>query len=129
MASIFRPQVFTLMLTAFAMVIILGVGGMALLFGLAVVGARDSARNNMSNGFSYWGAPAELGRYYARTGSWEGVEQEFTLLDARRHDGDVLLLDASGTLVGLVARAHEPAACRCRQREFRTACRPIYARS
>jgi two-component system OmpR family sensor kinase/two-component system sensor histidine kinase BaeS len=114
-----RPRVFTMMLTAFALVIVLGVGGMALLFGLAVAGAREAANPNMDGDFGYWSAPRDLGRYYARHGSWEGVEPEFMLFKDWHTDGDVLLLDADGQIVASSDDAWQVRAIpyrRCRSR-------------
>jgi two-component system OmpR family sensor kinase/two-component system sensor histidine kinase BaeS len=96
------------MLTAFALVIVLGVGGMALLFGLAVAGARDTSSAGMGDNFSYWSAPRELERYYERNGSWVGVQREFVLLDERYHNGDVLLFDTAGTIVASSHGTHSP---------------------
>jgi two-component system OmpR family sensor kinase/two-component system sensor histidine kinase BaeS len=72
------------MLTAFALVIVLGVGGMLVFFGLAVasfekrsdswgmvpqMAARDEAR--------------QLAKFYARRGSWDGVEESFSSFERR----------------------------------------------
>jgi signal transduction histidine kinase len=98
-----RPRIFTLMLLAFALVIVLGVGGVTSFFWLAVV--------SFERGRESWGPPPEyyawsearrLAAYYERSGSWAGVEPNFA--DIERHLQDVelqgiALVDASGRLV------------------------------
>jgi signal transduction histidine kinase len=91
------------MLLAFALVIVLGVGGVTSIFWLAVM--------SFERGSEGWGPPPEyyawsearrLAAVYERSGSWAGVEPNFA--DIERHLQDVelqgiALVDASGRLV------------------------------
>jgi two-component system OmpR family sensor kinase/two-component system sensor histidine kinase BaeS len=98
-----RPRIFTLMLLAFALVIVLGIGGTVSIFWLAVL--------SFERGHGGWGPPPEfyarveaerLAELYARRGSWEGVEPRFAELERRMGDGDyraVALLDREGRVV------------------------------
>ncbi|HMQ31625.1 MAG TPA: ATP-binding protein [Chloroflexaceae bacterium] len=97
-----RPRIFSLMLTAFALVIVLGIGGMLSIFALAVLSFQRG---------DGWGPPPmvaaqaearQLAEFYDRRGSWAGVEQPFAAIE-RGHRGErwraVTLLDAEGRVV------------------------------
>lgn len=98
-----RPRIFTLMLLAFALVIILGVGGMTSFFWLAAL--------SFERGREVWGPPPEfyarsearrLANYYERRGSWAGVEPNFAEIERHLRDGElqgIALVDAKGRLV------------------------------
>lgn len=90
------------MLTAFALVIVLGVGGMLSVFWLAVLSFQRAER---------WGPPPivaahaearQLAEFYERRGSWAGVDQPFEEIE-RELRGErwraVTLLDAQGRVV------------------------------
>jgi signal transduction histidine kinase len=98
-----RLRIFSLMLAAFGLVIVLGVGGMLGFFGLAVL--------SFQRGSEGWGPPAELAarnearqlaEYYRRTGSWAGVEPRFAELQQQLRDrqgASIALVDAQGQIV------------------------------
>jgi signal transduction histidine kinase len=98
-----RPRIFSLMLVAFALVIVLGVGGTMAIFWVAVI--------SFERGHDGWGPPAEfyaraearrLADQYERSGSWDGVEPRFEQIERRlRDDGvrGVALVDAGGRVV------------------------------
>lgn len=98
-----RLRIFSLMLAAFGLVIVLGVGGMLSFFGLAVA--------SFQRGSAGWGPPAEfaarnearqLAEYYQRTGSWAGVEPRFAELEQQLRDrrgASIALVDAQGQIV------------------------------
>lgn len=79
-----RPRIFSLMLTAFALVIVLGIGGMISFFGLAVANVQEQRWQN-------WPAESVLQRsvtdelidYYTTHGSWNDLPQ--ALGDMREH--------------------------------------------
>lgn len=72
-----RPRLFSLMLTAFALVIVLGIGGMFGFFTLAVADFRS--QRNWETAVALAEQPAKaaerLAEYYAGHGSWSGVGQ------------------------------------------------------
>ncbi len=97
-----RPRIFSLMLTAFALVIVLGIGGMLSFFWLAVLSFQRAER---------WGPPPvlaahaearQLAEFYDRSGSWAGVDQPFAVIE-RELRGErwraVTLVDAEGRVV------------------------------
>jgi signal transduction histidine kinase len=107
-----RLRIFSLMLAAFGLVIVLGVGGMLAFFGLAVA--------SFQRGSERWSPPIELAarseasrlaEYYRRNGSWVGVEPRFDELKrllGDRHGASVGLLDAQGQTVVSSAAATRP---------------------
>ncbi len=73
-----RPRIFSLMLTAFAMVIVLGIGGMIGFFGLAVADFRAhelSMRARPEEIEVQQAMASSLAEYYALHGSWQGIRQ------------------------------------------------------
>ncbi|WP_254151059.1 sensor histidine kinase [Candidatus Chloroploca mongolica] len=98
-----NPRIFSLMLTAFGLVIVLGIGGMLLFFWVAVL--------SFQRGHDDWGAPPEfvargeaarLAQVYRREGSWEGVEPRFDVIERQLRDDrwqSITLLDADGQVV------------------------------
>jgi signal transduction histidine kinase len=96
-----RPRIFTLMLTAFALVIVLGIGGMALFFGIAV----SSFNRAQAPGTVLMHAQMEarrLGELYSRNDSWnnaapylETIVAELPLSSGQR----AVVLDDRGTIV------------------------------
>ncbi|NCC35200.1 MAG: hypothetical protein EOM24_24790, partial [Chloroflexia bacterium] len=98
-----NPRIFSLMLTAFGLVIVLGIGGMLLFFWVAVL--------SFQRGHDDWGAPPEfvargeaarLAQVYRREGSWEGVEPRFDVIERQLRDDrwqSITLLDADGQIV------------------------------
>jgi two-component system OmpR family sensor kinase/two-component system sensor histidine kinase BaeS len=79
-----RPRIFSLMLTAFALVIVLGVGGMLGFFWLAVATfeSRSSGLGMMPQ-MEARDEVRQLASFYARRGSWDGVEESFRAFDRR----------------------------------------------
>ncbi len=95
------PRLFNLMLTAFALVIVLGVSGMALSFWLVM---RWSEPNQVRWFHAEMAARQEASRlaaYYQQTGSWRRVEQQLGPLNQRIGDiaANVALLDDRGRVV------------------------------
>lgn len=98
-----RPRIFSLMLTAFALVIVLGIGGMSLFFWIAVTSfERDRSQWPGSEMVLAQVQARQLADYYAREGSWRGVEDRFS----RFSDGldreiwrQVVLRDVRGEVV------------------------------
>ncbi|MCS6881755.1 MAG: ATP-binding protein [Oscillochloridaceae bacterium] len=100
-----RPRIFSLMLTAFTLVIVLGVGGMLLLFWLT--GQNDQRAR------TEWGVRSEvltraearrLARLYERNGAWTGVDIRLRALERELRPANlesVALLDAQGRVVTL----------------------------
>jgi len=97
-----HPRIFSLMLLAFALVIILGIGGMTTFFWLAVI--------SFERGHGDWRPPPEfyartqsqqLAELYERDRSWANLEPRFAELE-RELPKDVqalALLDADGRVV------------------------------
>ncbi|NTV65820.1 MAG: HAMP domain-containing protein, partial [Oscillochloris sp.] len=91
-----RPRIFILMLIAFALVIILGVGGMVAFFGLTVasIESRSTSAGILSQS-SVRAEARDLAGYYRRHDSWDGVNAQFSELE-----GDLnLSADQTATLV------------------------------
>ncbi len=98
-----RPRIFSLMLTAFTLVIVLGVGGMLLLFWLA---GQNDQRSQVE-----WGPRPEvlaraearrLARLYQRNGTWTGVDLRLRAIERELRAANlqsVALLDAQGRVV------------------------------
>ncbi len=98
-----RPRIFSLMLTAFTLVIVLGVGGMLLLFWLA---GQNDQRSQVE-----WGPRPEvlaraearrLARLYQRNGTWTGVDLRLRAIERELRTANlqsVALLDAQGRVV------------------------------
>ncbi|MDQ2808168.1 MAG: HAMP domain-containing protein, partial [Chloroflexota bacterium] len=102
-----RPRgLFGLMLRAFVLMIVLGVGGMGSFFALAVAGpghfsaqtGLDSYRQGME-----FGAQGALTRYYGQKGTWQGVAGDGTVRQRLAGLGEVgrtyTLLDPVGTVI------------------------------
>jgi len=102
-----RPRgLFGLMLRAFVLMIVLGVGGMGGFFALAVAGpghfsaqtGLDSYRQGME-----FGAENALNRYYLQRGTWQGVVGDSTVTERLATLGEVgrtyTLLDPAGTVI------------------------------
>ncbi|MFV9505183.1 MAG: ATP-binding protein [Oscillochloridaceae bacterium umkhey_bin13] len=99
-----RPRIFSLMLLAFGGVIVLSIGGMLGVFGLAVVNVQRGQQES-------WGPPPivaaraearRLGDDYRRRGSWQGVEPRFGQLEGPQASSrweSVALLDREGRVV------------------------------
>ncbi len=105
-----RPRIFSLMLTAFTLVIVLGVGGMLLLFWLA--------GQNEQRARAEWGLRPEvlartearrLARLYERNGSWNGVDIRLRAIERELQSANlesVALLDAQGRVVTMRSASH-----------------------
>jgi two-component system OmpR family sensor kinase/two-component system sensor histidine kinase BaeS len=98
-----RPRIFSLMLTAFALVIVLGVGGMLLFFGIAVTSFnRASAQTPAMELVHAQREARRLGDLYSRSGSWADAEQYLAALaaDMELQAGQrAAVLDARGNVV------------------------------
>jgi len=97
-----RPRIFSLMLLAFALVIILGIGGMTTFFWLAVI--------SFERGHGDWSPPPEfyartqsqqLAELYERDRSWANLEPRFAELERELPKGvqALGLLDADGRVL------------------------------
>jgi two-component system OmpR family sensor kinase/two-component system sensor histidine kinase BaeS len=87
------------MLTAFALVIILGIGGMFSFFWLAASSFR-SDNSEWSMMMSPWMVTRRLEEYYQKSDSWQGVQEEFVMLYwGDEWQGEVVLLDPTGFVV------------------------------
>jgi two-component system OmpR family sensor kinase/two-component system sensor histidine kinase BaeS len=73
-----RPRIFSLMLTAFALVIVLGVGGMLAFFWLAVATVERGGGWGMMAQARVRDEARQLGDFYGRRGSWDGVDAGFS---------------------------------------------------
>ncbi|MFQ3662743.1 MAG: HAMP domain-containing protein [Chloroflexaceae bacterium] len=98
-----RPRIFSLMLTAFTLVIVLGVGGMLLLFWLA---GQDDRRGQVEQGprpeVLARAEARRLARLYQRNGSWTGVDLRLRAIERELRTANlqsVALLDAQGRVV------------------------------
>ncbi len=102
-----RPRgLFGLMLRAFVLMIVLGVGGMGGFFALAVAGpghftpqtGLDSYRQGME-----FGAEGALSRYYLQHGTWQGAVGDAGVTERLATLGDVglayTLIDPIGTVI------------------------------
>ncbi len=91
------------MLTAFALVIVLGVGGMLLFFGIAV--SSFNRERTQAPGMELMHAQVEarrLGEFYSRNGSWADVDQYVASVVTELNmepDQRVAVLDSRGTVV------------------------------
>jgi two-component system OmpR family sensor kinase/two-component system sensor histidine kinase BaeS len=98
-----RPRIFSLMLTAFALVIVLGIGGMLLFFGIAVTSFnRASAQTPAMELVRAQREARRLGELYSRSGSWADAEQYLAALaaDMELKAGQrAAVLDARGNVV------------------------------
>lgn len=101
-----KPRLFVVMLLAFALVIVLGIGGMVGFFGLSVaVGMRQQAQDTQVASVDLAATEARYVRvlqdYYAERGSWDGVRQ--ALRNSDLNAGPVILgytvVDESGKIV------------------------------
>jgi two-component system OmpR family sensor kinase/two-component system sensor histidine kinase BaeS len=95
-----QPRLFNLMLTAFALVIVLGVGGMFGFFWLAANSFNNRpGMNEMMGGPTL--AARQLASYYERNRSWDGIERQFERIVARgpRRTSALVLVDPTGTII------------------------------
>jgi two-component system OmpR family sensor kinase/two-component system sensor histidine kinase BaeS len=109
-----RPRIFSLMLTAFAMVIVLGVGGMSGFFWLAVANFehRSAAWVSEELALAQSGA-ARLGAHYVERGSWRGVEEPFAAIQSElgsRSATTLTLIDTRGRVLASSGAMLAPAA-------------------
>lgn len=95
------PRLFNLMLTAFALVIVLGISGMVLSFWLVMGQANPGERRWMEAEMAARARATELAAYYRQTGSWRDVERQMGPLPQGFGDikGSTWLLDANGRIV------------------------------
>jgi signal transduction histidine kinase len=97
--SMIKPRLFTLMLTAFALVIILGIGGMFSFFWLAASSFR-SENSEWSMMTNPWMLTRRLEDYYERANSWQGVDEQLVAFyKADQWQGEFVLIDAQGLVV------------------------------
>jgi two-component system OmpR family sensor kinase/two-component system sensor histidine kinase BaeS len=98
-----RPRIFTLMLLAFALVIVLGIGGMTSFFWIAAASVERRSAEWTSQELALARSAAErLGAYYAERGSWAGVASRFAAVEREldaRFDVTLTLTDAAGNVV------------------------------
>ncbi|NNJ10769.1 HAMP domain-containing protein [Chloroflexales bacterium ZM16-3] len=98
-----RPRIFILMLTAFALVIILGVGGMLGFFGLAVANFESRTGEwSMKAQMTARDEVRQIEAFYGRRGSWDGVGEWFSTIERRRDLSDwqaVTLVDDHGRVL------------------------------
>lgn len=95
------PRLFNLMLTAFALVIVLGISGMVISFWLVTRWNDPAQIRWMEAEMSARNQALQLAAYYRQTGSWRGVERQLGPLPQRFGEikGAVSLLDTSGRVV------------------------------
>ncbi|MCS6888925.1 MAG: ATP-binding protein [Chloroflexus sp.] len=95
------PRIFNLMLTAFALVIVLGISGMVISFWLVTRWSDPAQIRWMEAEMAAREQAARLASYYQQTGSWRGVERQLGPLPQGFGDieGTVSLLDANGRVV------------------------------
>ena len=111
----FRPRLFSLMLAAFALVIVLGIGGMVGFFGLAVSGLWRFGQSTVAvkdvTTLEQESAAA-LARYYTEHGSWEGVRRQIDQQDADFSPNWIsyVLVDADGNAVASSQSGPRPGA-------------------
>jgi signal transduction histidine kinase len=105
-----RPRIFNLMLTAFALVIILGIGGMVLAFWLVVRQSDPEQLRWMEAERAARAEVARLAAYYQQTGSWRQVERRLGPLPQTFGGikGTASLLDERGRVVAGRRRLLEP---------------------
>ncbi len=98
-----RPRIFSLMLTAFGLVIVLGVGGMLTVFWLVTQSAQRSPERWQARPEVFARAEARrLAQLYERNGSWANVESSFGPIERELRAANlqsVALLDAEGRVV------------------------------
>jgi two-component system OmpR family sensor kinase/two-component system sensor histidine kinase BaeS len=99
-----RPRLFTLLLLAFTLVIVLGVGGMAGFFSLAQASFGPGAAVHVDPYLAALRSVSArtLADYYAAHGSWDGVETRLAMLNDPATGGEAVsytLLDAGGQVV------------------------------
>ncbi len=98
-----RPRIFSLMLTAFTLVIVLGVGGMLLLFWMAGQNEqRAQAEWRLRPEVLARAEARRLARLYERNGSWNGVDIRLRAIERELRSANlesVALLDAQGRMV------------------------------
>jgi two-component system OmpR family sensor kinase/two-component system sensor histidine kinase BaeS len=98
-----RPRIFSLMLTAFTLVIVLGVGGMLLLFWMAGQNEqRAQAEGRLRPEVLARAEARRLARHYERNGSWNGVDIRLRAIERELRSANlesVALLDAQGRMV------------------------------
>ncbi len=98
-----RPRIFSLMLTAFGLVIVLGIGGMLSFFWLAVVTFQKGRTDERPLNQVVVRAEAQrLAAFYAQRDSWAGVEPSFDEFERGLRTErwqSVTLVDAEGRVV------------------------------
>lgn len=108
------PRIFNLMLTAFALVIVLGISGMVASFWIVTRWNEPEQIRWMEADIAARDLAMQLAAYYQRTGSWHKVEQRLGPLPQGFGgiDGAVSLLDTNGRVVAgqrrpLIVRGNE----------------------
>ncbi|WP_299756056.1 ATP-binding protein [uncultured Chloroflexus sp.] len=108
------PRIFNLMLTAFALVIVLGISGMVASFWIVTRWNEPEQIRWMEADIAARDLAMQLAAYYQRTGSWHKVEQRLGPLPQGFGgiDGAVSLLDTKGRVVAgqrrpLIVRGNE----------------------
>src|SRR5689334_3311607 len=98
-----RPRIFSLMLTAFALVIVLGIGGMAGFFGITVANIQHGRDSVIEEFSALTNSEAQrLGAYYEEHGSWQGVEDVYDDVERELAEANLqplMLLNADGNPV------------------------------
>lgn len=98
-----RPRIFSLMLTAFGLVIVLGVGGMLTVFWMVTQSAQRSPDRWQARPEVFARAEARrLAQLYERNGSWANIERSFGPIERELRVANlqsVTLLDAEGRVV------------------------------
>jgi two-component system OmpR family sensor kinase/two-component system sensor histidine kinase BaeS len=104
------PRIFNLMLTAFILVIILGIGGMVLAFWLVVRQSDPEQLRWMEAERAARAEVARLAAYYQQTGSWRQVERRLGPLPQTFGgiEGTASLLDERGRVVAGRRRPFDP---------------------
>lgn len=107
-----RPRIFSLMLTAFGLVIVLGVGGMLTVFWLVTQSVQRNQDGWESRPELFARTEARrLAQIYARNGSWANVEASFGRIERELRTANlqsVALLDAQGRVVASRAPRRTP---------------------
>jgi signal transduction histidine kinase len=99
-----RPRIFSLMLTAFTLVIVLGIGGTATIFSLALV-VVDNLQQQFTGPDSDVAREADrLGAYYAAQGNWQGAQPRFQFANGV----NAALVDENGVVIGGMLPGIEP---------------------
>ncbi len=106
-----RPRIFSLMLTAFGLVIVLSVGGMLTVFWLITQSAQRSPDRWQARPEIFARTEARrLAQLYERNGSWANVERSFGPIERELRTANlqsISLLDAEGRVVA--SRTPRPA--------------------